>query len=600
MKLETDLARSRRRRRPAPLRFAFVLGVTLASLTVVVPPAGASVDVIVRYSGDGAGAASLVERLGGKIEAQLPIVDGFEAEVPQDRVDDLQASHLVRSVTGDVPLTLLSEEWRPDRDLGSLNTVERAIDAPGLWSQSDPTGRKVTGAGIGVALIDSGVAPVEGLVGAGKVVNGPDLSFESQADHLRHLDTFGHGTHLAGVIAGRDSDVQSGNEAHASYFVGVAPDARIINLKVAGADGAVDVSQVIAAIDWVVQHRDDPELNIRVLNLSFGTQSAQPYDLDPLAYAVEVAWHHGIVVVVAAGNEGAAGTTLNTPATDPYVIAVGASDHNGTEDLRDDTVASFSSVGNIYRGPDLVAPGRSIVSLRNPGSHIDLAFPEGRAVVDGDGHTAGTERFFRGSGTSQAAAVVSGAAALLLQHRPWLTPDQVKHLLVSNAVPITGDPIAQGAGVLHLHDIKDRDPGQADQQSFPLATGLGSLELSRGGSHVADPEDGTELTGETDIFGEPWDGPSWAEQAWEGRTWSGGDWRGRTWSGADWNGSSWTGRTWSGRTWSGGTWSGRTWSGRTWSDNTWSAGAWSGRTWSGDGWNGRTWSGRTWSAATWY
>jgi serine protease AprX len=163
-----------------------------------------------------------------------------------------------------------------------------------------------------VAVIDSGIAPVAGLNGPGQVVNGPDLSFDSQDPDLRHLDGYGHGTHMAGIIAGRDG----------SYFSGVAPGATLINMKVAAADGATDVSQVIAAIDWVVEHRNDPGLNIRVLNLSFGTTAMQSYQLDPLAYAVEVAWRKGIVVVVSAGNDGAAGTSLtnrpSTPSSSPW------------------------------------------------------------------------------------------------------------------------------------------------------------------------------------------------------------------------------------------------------------------------------------------
>ena len=161
-----------------------------------------------------------------------------------------------------------------------------------------------------------------------------------------------------------------------------------------------DVSQVLAAIDWVVQHRQDHGLNIRVLNLAFGTDGAQDYRLDPLAFAVEVAWRKGIAVVVAAGNGGAAAGRLNNPAYDPFVIAVGAVDGNGTSTMADDVVPSWSSSGDGVRNPDLVAPGKSLVSLRVPGSHIDRTFGATARV--------GKTRFFRGTGTSQAAAFVSG------------------------------------------------------------------------------------------------------------------------------------------------------------------------------------------------
>jgi len=256
-----------------------------------------------------------------------------------------------------------------------------------------------------VAVIDSGVVPVNGLTTTGKVLNGIDLSFESQSDELRHLDTYGHGTHMAGIIAGRDDDVSSTvRSGNSRDFIGMAPGARIVNLKVADAEGATDVSQVIAAIDWVVAHRRDDGMNIRVLNLSFGADGVQDYRLDPLAYAVEVAWRKGIVVVVAAGNRGFGTVKLNNPAYNPHVLAVGASASNGTYSTADDTIPRFSSCGNGQRNPDLLAPGKSIVSLRAANSSADADHPEGR--VD--------SRFFRGSGTSQSAAVVSGAAALVI------------------------------------------------------------------------------------------------------------------------------------------------------------------------------------------
>jgi serine protease AprX len=261
-------------------------------------------------------------------------------------------------------------------------------------------------------------------------------------------------------------------------------------------------------------------------------------------------------------------------------------------------VTEFSNRGSVLRTPDLVAPGRSIQSLRNPGSYIDETYPSGR-VATADGSEA---RFFRGSGTSQSAAFVSGVAALLLQQRPELSPDQVKALLTSTADRVRDtDRRLQGAGVVDTRSaVRTPTPHPfLAAQRFPVSTGLGSLEAARGGSHVADPETGTELTGEVDIFGQPWDGRSWSEAAWEGRSWSGGTWNGSAWTGEDWSGSSWSGRSWSGRSWSGSSWSGRSWSGRSWSGRSWSGRSWSGRSWSDLSWAGRSWSGRSWSDANW-
>ncbi len=479
--------------------------------------------------------------------------------------------------------------WEAKDDFGSLYNAEKWYGAQKVWDSSDSTKTKVTGRGVDVALIDTGVAPVDGLAVAGKVVNGPDLSFESQNDNTRYLDGYGHGTHMAGIIAGRDNLVVAGKEDDAKRFVGIAPGARIVNVKVATADGGADVSQIIAAIDWVVQHRNDAGFNIRVINLSYGTHSTQPYTVDPLAYAVENAWRKGIVVVAAAGNDGA-GNQLTMPAADPYAIAIGAVDHVGTSSLKDDITGTFTNSGTPSRRPDLLAPGKSVVSLRTPGSYSDRAHPEG--LVAGDS----AQRFFRGSGTSQATAMVSGAAALLLQQRPELTPDQVKYLLKSTAQPVAGTDPAQGSGVMNLEEALKAPTPTATKaaQSWPAATGTGTLEGARGDSHVVDPTDGTVLSGEVDAMGSPWDARSWREATAAGQAWTGGTWNGRTWAGADWSGSSWTARSWREATWSGDSWAGGAWQARSWRGDVWTSSGWSSldissRSWSQDAWRARSW-----------
>jgi serine protease AprX len=343
---------------------------------------------------------------------------------------------------------------------------------------------------------------------------------------------------------------------------------------------------VIRGIEWVVQNRD--LYRIRVLNISLLSSAAESYKTSLLDAAVEIAWRKGIVVVVAAGNSGYGTAKLNNPAYDPYVIAVGADDTRGTPITDDDVIPDWSSRGDGTRNPDVVAPGKSVASLRNQNSYVDSTHPEGRINT----------RLFRGSGTSQAAAAVSGAAALLLSQRPSLTPDQVKRLLSSTATPLpVADPVAQGAGLIQLK-AASMAPVPNYTQSYPLATGTGSIEASRGSAHVVSP-DGVTLTGEQDIFGQAWDGSTWSGSSWSGSTWSGGIWNGSTWSGSTWSGSTWSGSTWSGSTWSGSTWSGSTWSGSTWSGSTWSGSTWSGSTWSGSTWSGSTWSGSTWSGSSW-
>ena len=568
------------------LRLALVVGLAAAVALVgggaaESAPSGERtqfVPVIVReFPGSKTGPERLVHTLGGTVERRLGIIDAFVASVPEGSVDELAAAPGVHSVTPNRTIRLLGslDGWDLTHDLGSMYQVAQEVTGAGeMWHDG------WTGKGVDVALIDSGVVPVEGLNTSGKVVNGPDLSFESQAENLRYLDTFGHGTHMAGIIAGHDNSVEEvdkGKEA----FLGMAPDARIVSVKVADSDGATDVSQVIAAIDWVVQHRRSDGLNIRVLNLSFGTDGEQDYRIDPLAYAAEVAWRKGLVVVVAAGNGGFGSAKLNDPAYDPYVIAVGAADGNGTYGWKDDTIPEWSSFGDGLRNPDLVAPGKSLVSLRAPASAIDTAFPAGRV---------GLSRFFRGSGTSQAAAVVSGAAALIVQQRPSITPDQVKGLLKVSASKLPlADVRGQGAGMLNLKNARDLPtlPTPLDVQSWPRATGTGSLEVSRGSAHLVDGE--VELRGEQDIFGTAWDGNRWSAEAWAETSWSGGLW----------NGNRWSGDSWSGTNWSSALWTGNRWSGNRWSDVAWSGNRWSGNRWSGDSWSGNRWSGNRWSSTGW-
>jgi serine protease AprX len=471
-----------------------------------------------------------------------------------------------------------------------------------ITGASDYWSAGYTGSGVDIALIDTGVVPVDGLRYPDKVINGPDLSFESQAENLQYLDTYGHGTHLAGIIAGRSDDATSISDGNSNAFLGMAPGARIVNVKVADSQGAVDVSQVIAAIDWVIQHRNDDGMNIRIIALAYGTDGTQNYALDPLSHIVEQAWQAGIVVVVAAGNDGNE-TALRNPATNPFVIAVGATENTGAHSqVSDDTVPTFSNCGSTQRFVDVVAPGKSIVSLRNPGSHADTHHPE--AVVAGG--------YFLGSGTSQATAVVAGAAALVLEQRPELTPDQVKQLLThETATYLSGASFdCQGAGALDLSAALNAPTPSATSavQTHQASEGTGSLEAARGSNHVYD--EGVALEGEIDIMSLQWT-PYQCTTVSYGKgkdkstvtecdsKWTGGDFNGASWSGASWSGASWSGASWSGASWSGASWSGASWSSKVWSGASWSGASWSGASWSGASWSGASWSGNVWHGLSW-
>jgi serine protease AprX len=578
----------RKRRTVGAMAVAVLL--TAGVFATPVRAASRSVSVVVRAQpGDIAVAEQLVTSLGGHVQQRIGLINAVVADVPASGVPELGASPAVAEVTLNAGVQLLGDNYGPTNgsynpvtDVNSMYNIETMDGAHAYWNAG------YTGQGVGVAVIDSGVAPVDGLATPGKVINGPDLSFESQNPSLQYLDTLGHGTHMAGIIAGRDSAVTSVSSSDTTHFLGMAPNAQIVSLKVADAQGRTDVSQVLAAIDWVVQHQNDNGMNIGVLNLSYGTDSSQSYVLDPLAYAAEQAWLHGIVVVVAAGNQGNDSGGLEDPAIDPYVIAVGAANTRNTTSVRYHQPASFTSQGDGTRNPDLSAPGVHVVSLRDPGSFIDTQFGNTATV---------SNRFFLGSGTSQAAAVVSGAAALLLSQRPGLTPDQVKALLVSHTHSMYGPTDLKGTGELNLAAVLNAPTPNA-VQTWSSSNGTGSLEASRGSVHVVDAS-GNALTGEQDIFGNAIDTQGLAAAEANASAWNGGLFNGASWSGASWSGASWSGASWSGASWSGASWSGASWSGASWSGASWSGASWSGASWSGASWSGASWSGASWSDSGW-
>lgn len=429
------------------------------------------------------------------------------------------------------------------------------------------------GTGIGIAMVDTGVVAVPGLA-ANRVVNGPDLSFESQAANLRWLDTYGHGTHLAGILVGDDPSTGSR---------GLAPRAKLTSVKVGIANGAVDVSQVIAAIDWVVANRNhDPSHPIRVLNLAYGSAGNPAFWTDPLHFAVEQAWHAGIVVVTAAGNDGNGFGRLDNPASNPYVVAVGASLTKGTLTTADDELAPFTNLAGSGKQVDLLAPGESVLSLRNPGSNVDNHYPGARV---------GTT-LFRGTGTSQAVAVTSATAALLLQAKPWLTPDQVKQTLVGS-----GTFLAVGAGAnlglrsVNLHAALTYNPVWQPQQ-WTRSDGSGQIDASRGTSKVV--RNNVTLQGQRTIFG-PFNSSAWAGQSAARTAWNGGVWLGHRMAADGWSGSSWASRTWGSAAWTSPTWDGSgSWLDPAWSSHFWSTGAWS----PGD-WGSHFWSTDSWASACW-
>ena len=469
-------------------------------------------------------ARAAVEAAGGEVVLDLEVVSGFSALVDVAALDALTRVDGVRAVTLDASVELAHVGPDGDRPDGDTQVAE-TVGADVLHAQG------IDGEGVGIAIIDTGVADLPDF--AGRRVGMLDLSGDDD-----HVDRYGHGTFIAGVAAGNGAS--SGGE-HA----GVAPGAHVVPVKIAGRTGSADISHVLAAIQYVVTFRD--VLDIGVLNLSLGTDSDQTQLLSPLNHAVERAWDAGIVVVVSGGNHGEDGPgRIPKPADDPLVVTVGATDSMGTVDRADDHVAGYSSLGpSIADGfdkPDLVAPGSHLVSLIAPGSQLDTVHTS--AHVDA-AHA-------QGSGTSFAAGVVSGAAALLRQAHPEWTPDQVKEALTSAAAPgPAGDRNVDGHGALDVAAALTASPSPDTQGHVVRATGLGSLEADRGSLHVEVSTSGvfntlayllgqvSSLTGDTTAQLLSFDPADYASTDWTRSNWYGSTWYGSNWYGSNWYHDGW-------------------------------------------------------------
>jgi len=444
--------------------------------------ASAHVNVIIQYrQAPTAANHQKVIRQGGALQRELGVVKAGAYSLPGSAIANLAADPDVAYITPDRPVFMHGTVSQ------TLDYYEATLNTPYGWQLG------LDGTGIGVAVIDSGITEMPDLQTArqNRVVYNQNFVGWDANDH------YGHGTHVAGILAG------DGSASHGPGFrytvLGVAQNVNIVNLRVLDQNGQGNDSQVIAAIQTAIQLKNT--YNIRVINLSLGRPVYESYTQDPLCQAVEQAWQAGIVVVVAAGNDGrdnSANTygygTIGAPGNDPYVITVGAMNTLGQPYRTNDVPASYSSKGptmfdHVVK-PDIVAPGNQIISLYQPAFTLNQAYPgnEVNATLlqygpPPPGNKSGT--YFILSGTSMATPMVTGAVALMLEQNPSLTPDQVKARLMKtaykNLVPYSAatDPVTQqvynmqadiftvGAGLLDVQaaltntDLAPATPGSA-------------------------------------------------------------------------------------------------------------------------------------------
>lgn len=455
-----------------------------------------SVRVIVQQADRSGAAKALAQRLGGQMTGELSIINAFVANMSASAAVQLGASQHVRFVSLDAPVK--NSACTGDCISGGnlTNAYVKEVGADKLWRLYTPK----EGKGIGVAVVDSGVNWQTDLYtpsGNNRVAG--NVRFNTDYNQT-YFDNFGHGSAIAGVIGG------NGRSSNGKY-IGIAPQSNIINVKVTNDDGSATTSTVVQGLEWIYNNHD--AYNIRVVNLSFNSTIAQSYNQDPLDAAVEVLWFNKIVVVVSAGNNGS--STLYPPANDPFVITVGAVDDKGSASVSDDTMATFSAYGNAtdtVKKPDLVAPGRNIVSLLgNSSGSIPTNHPANR--VD--------NTYFRMSGTSMSAPVVSGVAALLLEDEPNLTPDQVKYRLMATANKSWAgyNATKAGAGIVDAYAAVNGTTTQSAN------TGITPSQLLGTGSAPVNTSMG------------------WNSMGWNSMGWNSVGWTAMGWNSMGWNSDFW-------------------------------------------------------------
>src|SRR5579859_711845 len=400
--------------------------------------------------------AVTVLQANGQAVGGLPIIEGAAGYATAAGIQAMSNLPQVAAINQDAVVRPRrppngAPTW-PAAQLTSL--YPREVNATRVWQQGG------SGRAVSVAVLDSGVAADADLTQASNRIVA-SVGFAGVRDPNRP-DVGGHGTHIAGIIAGDGT-------RSAGQFEGMAPHANIVDVQVLDGNGNGRESSILRGIEWVLAH--EAQFNIRIINLSFGALAQGSYRTDPLAAGVEIAWKRGLTVVVAAGNGGPRSGTVETPAIDLYVISVGSTDDQATLSLTDDTLAWFSAWGtpsDSTARPDLIAPGRRVVSIRVPGSTLDTLLPD-HVVLASNGAA-----YMRLTGTSMATAVVSGAAALILERQPGLTPDQVKQILVGTTQPfgLSAPPAGAGAGLLDAYAATNSATRGSANRGLETANGL--------------------------------------------------------------------------------------------------------------------------------
>jgi len=538
----------------------------------------------------------------GRIFRSIPLIRGLAVRMTASDAARLADLPGVRSASLNGPITSQGTV-----DASRLQSAyNQSIRADKAWAAGD------TGKGVGVAVIDTGLAgglpDFQGRAVASAVVN--PLTADAK-------DDFGHGTHVAGLIAGNGFS-RSASDPSYGHYAGVAPDANLIAIKADDGSGHTDVLSIIDGLQFAVKYAS--KYNIRVVNLSVRESAANSYRTDPLDAAVEATWMHGIVVVAAAGNLGSASDAVqHAPGNDPYVITVGGVDDHGTKSIDDDTVASWSSYGTTQDGfakPDVLAPGAHLVAPLAPGSFYSTACSS--CLVDNG-------NYIRLGGTSMAAAVASGAVADIVQAHPDWTPNQIKATLVKRSRGLSDASGAVSGREIALDKVLFSNNGQPEAPANQGLTPNDGIDPATGTIKSADE--------------------SWAAGSWGAMSWGAGSWGAMSWGAApgawaaDWTTDSYVPPTidpsafdpsnpqqcwqllrtgfsagsWGAMSWGSddisaahnacdtaasaqaGSWGAMSWGAGSWGAGSWGAGSWGAMSWGAGSWGAMSWGATSWA-----
>ncbi len=495
--------------------------------------------IVQKEATDGAALPGLIQSLGGRVVYDLYVINSLAVDMPAGGLAQLAASQDVGKIVLDGAIVGSAVEMAPvsKKKKGDDDPINTYLGTLGV-----PQGG-LTGAGITVAILDSGVEKHKDF--GKRIVE--EVGFNRDKPD-KTKDRFGHGTFMAGVVGG-DGEKSKG------LYVGVAPGVNFINVKIGGDDGRGYESDAVAAMQWVLANR--VAYNIRVANMSINSESVISYHQSLMDMMAELMWFNGIVVVTSAGNarNGNNDTIRSAPANDPRIITVGATTEIGDDfDRGNDVIAPYSAVGMTLENhakPDLVAPGTDIVSTLANTSKWDKEYPD---------RAAGKKKYFRASGTSMSAPMVSGAAALMLQANSSLSPGQVKCMLMASASDLDGMRYLDvGAAISAAQaNAPCEDPNATTPPSILIAPVLDVL-----------------LSGDINWNSINWNSINWNSINWNSINWNSINWNSINWNSINWNSINWNSINWNSIDWTSTiNWNSINWNSINWNSINWNSISW--------------------------